>query len=202
MIITLSNPKGGVGKTTTATTLAHLLFLEDKGVALVDLDSWRTRGAGAKAAFRRGELLGIPTFERLEDLAEPEPNFIIIDTPPDSPSAEQAKAQRVADLVIVPMSVSDDDLEVSIAHFVSINNANKMLLLTRIHPRSHTASLVEDLNESGYPTFATVIRSYSIYKTALTSGGTVAGVNTVAGRKAAGDYQALLAEILGQQSES
>lgn len=196
MIITFSNPKGGVGKTTTAVTLAHLLQQRGHEVALVDLDSWRARGAGGKAAYRRAELLGIPTYETLEAVPEPEPEVLLIDTPPNLSSDVQQAALRVADLVILPLSVSDDDLEVTLAHYQAVPHERKALLLTRIHPRSNSARYVEDLSEAGYQTLRSVIRSYGVYTSALTAGGTVAGIDTVAGRKATRDYEALLEELL------
>jgi cellulose biosynthesis protein BcsQ len=57
MIVTIANHKGGVGKTTTVLTMAHLMHLAGINVNVVDLDAPSSdRLAGAAASYRKAIL--------------------------------------------------------------------------------------------------------------------------------------------------
>ena len=200
MVITVANHKGGVGKTTTATTLAHLLALEGAPVALVDLDApGANKSAGAAASYRTAQALDIPAY-LLEGIPDELPEWVVIDTPPDAGAAALRNAVELADLTIVPSSPSYYDLQTALSFIdEALGTLPYALLLTRVHPSAtaNAAELAAGLREDGYSVLKPFVRSLEVFTVAPSLGTTVAGVNTVAGRRAARDYMAVLEAVRG-----
>ena len=117
-VITVAQQKGGSGKTTLAANLAIGFRQAGKTVAVVDIDPQGSLGrwfmARADAApgltegmeFATSSAWGI-TYEcrKLSDAFD----VVIVDTPPKADS-DLRPALRVADLVVVPVSMSHVDL--------------------------------------------------------------------------------------------
>ncbi|MFP7672608.1 ParA family partition ATPase [Marivita sp. S0852] len=117
-VITVAQQKGGSGKTTVSANLATGFLRQGKRVALVDIDPqgslgrwFMTRIDGETGPvdhleFATSSAWGI-TYEvrKLSDSHD----IVIIDTPPKADS-DLRPALRVADLVVVPVSVSHVDL--------------------------------------------------------------------------------------------
>ena len=117
-VITVAQQKGGSGKTTVSANLATGFLRQGKSVALVDIDPqgslgrwFMTRiedeaGPVGELEFATSSAWGI-TYEvrKLSDSHD----IVIIDTPPKADS-DLRPALRVADLVVVPVSVSHVDL--------------------------------------------------------------------------------------------
>ncbi|WP_299784734.1 ParA family partition ATPase [uncultured Marivita sp.] len=118
LVITIAQQKGGSGKTTVSANLAIGFLRKGKSVALVDIDPQGSLGrwfmtrieteAGPvdQLEFATSSAWGI-TYE-VRKLSENH-DIVIIDTPPKADS-DLRPALRVADLVIVPVSVSHVDL--------------------------------------------------------------------------------------------
>jgi chromosome partitioning protein len=117
-VITVAQQKGGSGKTTVSANLAIGFLRQGKRVALVDIDPQGSLGrwfmtrleteAGPVDGleFATSSAWGI-TYE-VRKLSEKN-DIVIIDTPPKADS-DLRPALRVADLVVVPVSVSHVDL--------------------------------------------------------------------------------------------
>ncbi len=134
--LVISTAKGGSGKTTTARNLAVAAAHEGFRVLVVDTDAQQ---ALARWAMRRPEQAPTVACEAIA-LAEIEAHWdrldasdadvVIVDTPPgveSSPGQMQALLRK-ADLVLVPVQPSDDDIE---------SAAPWMALLMRLETPAH-----------------------------------------------------------------
>jgi chromosome partitioning protein len=144
-VLTLASRKGGAGKTTLARHLAVEAERQGVGrVALIDFDSmrgltrwWEVRSADTP---ERVDVASGGLATALPQLLEAGFALVVIDTPP-SAEGEVAAAVAVADLVLVPVRPSPDDLR-AIGETIAlveaqakplifvVNQATKQALLT------------------------------------------------------------------------
>lgn len=140
-IMVIASRKGGAGKTTLASHLGVQAEAAGAGpIALLDLDDmqglakwWDARAADTPVLLRASGDLG----QMLPALRERRAfRYLIIDTPPaTSPIAAQAIA--IADLVVVPVQPSPDDLR-AIGGTVELVRAQRrrlIFIINRVKPR-------------------------------------------------------------------
>jgi chromosome partitioning protein len=112
-VVTLANPKGGVGKTTIASALAVRAAEESKRVALFDLDPQESL---ASWWIRRGKTKNPKLFEvdaaveAIEMLISEGWEWVFVDTGPARIDLIEAGI-AVADLVLIPTRPSAFDIE-------------------------------------------------------------------------------------------
>ncbi|WP_160299905.1 ParA family protein [Belnapia sp. F-4-1] len=134
--LVISTAKGGSGKTTTARNLAVAAAHEGLQVLVVDTDAQQ---ALARWAARRPEqappvaceAIALAEIEAHWDrLDASEADIVIVDTPPgvESSPSQMQTLLRKADLVLVPVQPSDDDIE---------SAAPWMALLARLEVPAH-----------------------------------------------------------------
>lgn len=109
-IITVSNLKGGTGKTTTAAYLAHAFADQGKDVLVVDADpqksalKWSDRGGWSIPT------IGLPKrnlHSQLAGIVPASKDLVVIDAPPRREGEQTAimlSALRAADTIVVPMA--------------------------------------------------------------------------------------------------
>ncbi|MFP7570187.1 ParA family partition ATPase [Marivita sp. S2033] len=159
-VITVAQQKGGSGKTTVSANLATGFLRQGKSVALVDIDPqgslgrwFMTRietesGPCDQLEFATSSAWGI-TYE-VRKLSGTH-DIVIIDTPPKADS-DLRPALRVADLVVVPVSVSHVDLWATEGVLDLARRESKDALVVLNRARANTrlgaevALAAEDLN--------------------------------------------------------
>jgi chromosome partitioning protein len=139
--ILLHTPKGGSGKSTLARELAVALSMEGQQVAMLDLDpQGSTTGWYGRRDADDPVLIqapgGIPDTKAL---AKAGMDALVIDTPPGTP-AFMPKLMTLADVVLVPVRPSPDDL-LAAAPIASTLAGHKAwaFVLTQAPPRSRLA---------------------------------------------------------------
>jgi chromosome partitioning protein len=156
-VITVAQQKGGSGKTTVSANLATGFLRQGKRVALVDIDPqgslgrwFMTRietqsGPVDNLEFATSSAWGI-TYEvrKLSDSFD----IVIIDTPPKADS-DLRPALRVADLVIVPVSVSHVDLWATegVLDLARRENKDALVVLNRARANTRLGSEVAEAAE-------------------------------------------------------
>lgn len=157
-VITVAQQKGGSGKTTLAAHLAVGFRAEGKTVALIDLDPqgslgrWYMTRLDKDPAFCEGlefttsSAWGIALECRKLTASH---DLVIIDTPPKADS-DLRPALRVADLVIVPVSVSQVDLWATegVLDLAHRENRKSLLVMNRSRAGTRLAAEVEKAAQS------------------------------------------------------
>lgn len=110
-IVLIANPKGGVGKSTTATNLAGYYAHRGYATMLGDLD--RQQSALAWLGIRPASLPRIESWEREGDKPARPPKgitHVVLDTPAGIHGHTLKDALKIADRVIVPLQPSIFDI--------------------------------------------------------------------------------------------
>lgn len=202
-VITVAQQKGGSGKTTVSANLATGFLRQGKSVALVDTDPqgslgrwFMTRieeetGPVENLEFATSSAWGI-TYEvrKLSDTHD----VVIIDTPPKADS-DLRPALRVADLVVVPVSVSHVDLWATegVLDLARREGKEALVVLNRARANTRLASEVSAAAEELMARIAdTQLANRVIYAEALGQ-----GRGAAEGRKtpAQGEVDALTSEV-------
>ena len=200
-IISVLNQKGGSGKTTVATHLAHAISNTGASVVLGDCDpqgsarEWADCGGGDLLP-----VIGLDRVASLRDLSTIQADFLILDGPPKH-SDLTAAAIRVSDLVIMPIQPSPydlwavDDLVQLVAERREISGGQPKaaFLISRAIPRTVIArEILEPLAEyEGIPVLDSRTYQRVSYPASAASGTTVL----------TGDDESAKAEILSLQAE-
>jgi len=205
-IITISQQKGGTGKTTLTAHLAVCWSkLDGMSVAVLDIDpqgslgEWleareRTLGEdGVGLAFRTASGWGARREARA--LAR-DFDMVIIDTPPKA-ETEVKPALEAAGLVVVPVQPTPMDLWATepILNLAAGERTEAILVLNRVPARSRmTADMREALKAFPAETAETILGNRVAYASSIGTGMTA--LETEPGGKASLEVQALAKELL------
>ena len=186
-VIAFVSPKGGVGKTTSATLLATQLARQ-ADVIMIDADPNRPVAAWAKlqALPARMRVISEGITEdtidaKIAEAAEPAP-FVIVDCE-GSANLMVADAIAAADRVVIPMQGSQLDASQAARALQLVKRAEKhrgriphAILLTRTPPviRSRTlTSIHEQLRQHGVALFETELNERDAFRAMFSFGGTL-----------------------------
>ncbi|MEL7034848.1 MAG: ParA family protein [Cyanobacteria bacterium J06592_8] len=199
-ILTITNGKGGVGKTTTAVNLAAILS-KRFSTLLVDADPQHSAGWWIE----RGEMPFELSYEAhphlLEELKTKNVDLVVIDTPPTLQSSSLLSAIAIADFLVLPSQAAPMDLVAlmeTIKQTIAPANVAHRVLLTKVDPRSLGDALEaqKSLEETGIPVFRNFIRSYKAHERCPLEGVPITQAKTKNAREAASDYRRVASELL------
>lgn len=187
-VISLANPKGGSGKTTTALILATQLAENGASVTIVDADpeQWISQWASLPGLPESISVRNGATEDSIVDqieAASQEAQFVIVDLE-GTASLMVASAVGMSDLVLIPMQGSSMDARGGAKTLRLIRNQAKMarrdiphsVILTRTNAamRSRALKNVQDqLRANGINVLKTSLVERAAYRDLLEFGGTL-----------------------------
>lgn len=191
-VISLANPKGGSGKTTTALILATQLSENGASVVIVDADpeQWIAQWASLPGRPEGISVKDGATEDSIVDQIEgasQEAQFVIVDLE-GTASLMVASAIGMSDLVLIPMQGSSMDARGGARTIRLIRNQAKMVrrniphcvVLTRTNAamRSRALRNVQDqLRANGVDVLGTSLVERAAYRDLLDFGGTLSGLD-------------------------
>lgn len=197
--ILIAAQKGGAGKTTLARNLAVAASLDGQRVLCLDLDPqaslrswWESREADTPAMLDRDP--APDTLGNALKAAGEQFDLCIIDTPP---AATQwlAEAMKAADLVVIPVRPSPDDLRAIGATIAAVNQANIPFVFALSQtPRARiTEEAARVLAQHGRVAPVNIAQRVSYAET----GATGQGVMETSDTKAKGEIEAIWIYVKG-----
>jgi len=211
-IVTVTNQKGGVGKTNIAVNLAEGLQQAGLRTLLVDTDPQQSAMAYLT---RLDEGLERPPVPMI-DLSKAEKavhqslrahladyDVIVVDTPPHRAATQPRSAMLVSDLVLVPLPPSAPDLDATKATLEAIEEVRAVneTLVTRIvisriaSGRRLARELPAVLEDWGVPIMNQSVAELEAYKTAAVDGRSVHALRRSATGDARRQIDNLVAEV-------
>ena len=209
-IFTISQQKGGTGKTTLA---AHLAIcwsaLDGKSVAILDTDPQGSLGEWLETRERclgeEGTGLGFRTASgwgarrEARSLAR-DFDVVIIDTPPKA-ETEVKPALEAADLVVVPLQPTPMDLWATepILSLAAGEKSDAILVLNRVPARAKlTGEMQAALSEFSVPTARASLGNRVVYASSIGAGKTALELEPRG--KASDEVRALAKELMRRAS--
>jgi chromosome partitioning protein len=178
-VVTIANPKGGSGKTTTATLLSTTLVHQGASVSLIDGDpnaphkTWREGASSTTVNFLSAhndtELLNLIDSERTQR------HIVIVDCEGVA-NTMMSHAMMRADLVLIPMAPTQLDAKEAARAVVLVKNAERVLgrrishriVFTSTQARGATREqkeIIGALQRTGVPVVETQIYDRVAYQT-------------------------------------
>lgn len=201
--IAILNQKGGAGKTTIATNIAHALQLEGSKVLLVDSDLQGSATDWSEA--NEAKLLPVISLARKNQLENVKAvsgdyDWVVIDGAPQVKEMSAA-AVKVADLVVIPVQPSPYDIWAT-ADLVEIINARRdvtggkpkaaFLISRAIRNTKLGKEITEALESYGLPVLKSGTMQRVAYPTTASEGKTVFEESS---SEAAKEVRAIVEEI-------
>jgi chromosome partitioning protein len=198
MILSITNYKGGTGKTTTAIHAAAALNKHGKTILLDGDDNqsaaaWNKRGNLIFPVITENELETAGTYKHL-----------VIDTAARPNADELETIVKASDLVIIPSqpdAVALDTLLKLVTALKKLNANNYKVLFTLVQPNSHHAEEAKQLLEQlEVPFFNAFITRRAVFARAALSGVTVENQPN-GGTEAWAEFTNLAKEILKYEKQ-